>query len=206
MKRILALSALCLALGAQAQTALPTSQAKKDLVNRILVLQQPDVEMLAKNLAQEPAGRMLQEAGRVLQSQVAEDKCDAIARSLEASARKYVDEAIPLVRERAVKLAPSTIGTALEERFTEEELKGLIAWLESPTFKKYQLLHEVAPEIQRNFMQKLVTDARPVIEPKLKALEESVRATLMSTGSGGSSAPPAAAAPAGKTPAKAASK
>ncbi len=203
MKRILALSALCLALGAQAQTALPTSQAKKDLVNRILVLQQPDVEMLAKNLAQEPAGRMLQEAGRVLQSQVAEDKRDAIARSLEASARKYVDEAIPLVRERAVKLAPSTIGTALEERFTEEELKGLIAWLESPTFKKYQ---QVAPEIQRNFMQKLVTDARPVIEPKLKALEESVRATLMSTGSGGSSAPPAAAAPAGKTPAKAASK
>ena len=98
MKRILALSALCLALGAQAQTALPTSQAKKDLVNRILVLQQPDVEMLAKNLAQEPAGRMLQEAGRVLQSQVAEDKRDAIARSLEASARKYVDEAIPLVR------------------------------------------------------------------------------------------------------------
>jgi hypothetical protein len=203
MKRILALSALCLALGAQAQTALPTSQAKKDLVNRILVLQQPDVEMLAKNLAQEPAGRMLQEAGRVLQSQVAEDKRDAIARSLEASARKYVDEAIPLVRERAVKLAPSTIGTALEERFTEEELKGLVAWLESPTFKKYQ---QVAPEIQRNFMQKLVTDARPVIEPKLKALEESVRATLMSTGSGGSSAPPAAAAPAGKTPAKAASK
>jgi hypothetical protein len=202
MKRFLALSVLCLALGAQAQTALPTSQAKKDLVNRILVLQQPDVEMLAKNLAQEPAGRMLQEAGRVLQSQVAEDKRDAIARSLEASARKYVDEAIPLVRERALKLAPSTIGTSLEERFTEDELKGLIAWLESPTFKKYQ---QVAPEIQRNFMQKLVTDARPVIEPKLKALEESVRATLMSTGAG-SSAPPAAAAPAGKTPAKAASK
>ena len=203
MKRILALSALCLAFGAQAQTALPTSQAKKDLVSKILVLQQPDVEMLAKNLAQEPAGRMLQEAGRVLQSQVAEDKRDAVARSLEASARKYVDEAIPLVRERAIKLAPSTIGTSLEERFTEEELRGLIAWLESPTFKKYQ---QVAPEIQRNFMQKLVTDARPVIEPKLKTLEESVRATLMSTGSVGSSAPPAATAPAGKTPAKAASK
>ncbi|OYY60945.1 MAG: hypothetical protein B7Y51_11085 [Burkholderiales bacterium 28-67-8] len=200
MKRILALSALCLALGAQAQTALPTSQAKKDLVSKILVLQQPDVEMLAKNLAQEPAGRMLQEAGRVLQSQVAEDNRDAVARSLEASARKYVDEAVPLVRERAIKLAPSTIGTSLEERFTEEELRGLIAWLESPTFKKYQ---QVAPEIQRNFMQKLVSDARPVIEPKLKALEESVRATLMSTSSG---TPPAAAAPAGKTPAKAASK
>ncbi len=203
MKRILALSVLCLAIGAQAQTALPTSQAKKDLVSKILVLQQPDVEMLAKNLAQEPAGRMLQEAGRVLQSQVAEDKRDAVARSLEASARKYVDEAVPLVRERAIKLAPSTIGVALDERFTEEELKGLIAWLESPTFKKYQ---QVAPEIQRNFMQKLVADARPVIEPKLKTLEENVRATLLSTGSGSSSAPPSGTAPAAKPPAKAATK
>ena len=203
MKRLLALSVLCLAFGAQAQSAatLPTSQAKKDLVSKILVLQQPDVELLARNLAQEPAGRMLQEAGRVLQNQVADDKRDAIARSLEASAKKYIDEAVPLVRERAIKLAPSTIGASLEERFTEDELKGLIAWLESPPFKKYQ---QVAPEIQRNFMQKLVTDARPAIEPKLKTLEESVRATLMAAGSG--SSPARAAAPAGKPPAKAPTK
>lgn len=198
MKRLLALSLLCIAYAAQAQTALPTSQAKKDLVSKILVLQQPDVEMLARNLAQEPAGRMLQEAGRVLQSQVAEDKRDALVRSLEASAKKYIDEAVPLVRERAIKLAPSTIGASLEERFTEDELKGLIAWLESPTFKKYQ---QVAPEIQRNFMQKLVADARPSIEPKLKSLEESVRATL-STAVGSTSAP----APSGKPAAKAATK
>jgi len=81
------------------------------------------------------------------------------------------------VRDRAIKLAPSTIGTSLEERFTEAELKALIAWLESATYKKYQ---QVAPEIQRGFMQKLIADARPSIEPKLKTLEESVRATLTS--------------------------
>ncbi len=187
MKRLLVISALCAAFGASAQTSpapLPTSPAKKELVKKVLALQQPEVEMLARNLAQEPAARMMQEAGRVLQNQVPEDKREAAVKSLEESAKKYVDEAVPLVRDRAIKLAPSTIGTALEERFTEAELKALIAWLESATYKKYQ---QVAPDIQRVFMQKLIADARPSIEPKLKTLEESVRATLTSAVS--SSAP-----------------
>lgn len=187
MKRLLVLSALCAALGVSAQTTpapLSTSPAKKELVKKVLALQQPEVEMLARNLAQEPAARMMQEAGRVLQSQVPEDKREAAVKSLEESAKKYVDEAVPLVRDRAIKLAPSTIGTSLEERFTEAELKALIAWLESATYKKYQ---QVAPDIQRGFMQKLIADARPSIEPKLKTLEESVRATL--TGAVSSSTP-----------------
>lgn len=180
MKRLLVISALFAALGVSAQTSpapLPTSAAKKELVKKVLALQKPEIEMLARNLAQEPAARMMQEAGRVLQSQVPEDKREASVKSLEESAKKYVDEAVPLVRERAIKLAPSTIGTSLEERFTESELKALIAWLDSATYKKYQ---QVAPDIQRGFMQKLIADARPAIEPKLKTLEENVRATLTS--------------------------
>ena len=91
MKRILALSALCVAFGVSAQSApapLPTSPAKKELVKKVLALQQPEVEMLARNLAQEPAARMMQEAGRVLQNQVAEDKREAAVKSLEESAEK----------------------------------------------------------------------------------------------------------------------
>ena len=204
MKRLLALSALCAAFGVSAQTSpapLPTSPAKKELVKKVLALQQPEIEMLARNLAQEPAARMMQEAGRVLQSQVPEDKREAAVKSLEESAKKYVDEAVPLVRERAIKLAPSTIGTSLEERFTESELKALIAWLDSATYKKYQ---QVAPDIQRGFMQKLIADARPAIEPKLKTLEENVRATL--TGAVASSTPLNLESGTARPPAKATSK
>lgn len=204
MKRLLVISALFAAFGVSAQTSpapLPTSPAKKELVKKVLALQQPEIEMLARNLAQEPAARMMQEAGRVLQSQVPEDKREAAVKSLEESAKKYVDEAVPLVRERAIKLAPSTIGTSLEERFTEAELKALIAWLDSATYKKYQ---QVAPDIQRGFMQKLIADARPAIEPKLKTLEESVRATL--TGAVSSSAPLNLEPGSSRPPAKATSK
>jgi hypothetical protein len=195
MKRILALTALCVAFGAHAQTT-TSSPAKKELAGKVLALQQSDIDTLARNLAQEPAARLLQEAGRVLQSQVPEDKREAVVKQVEASAKKYIDEAVPMVRDRAAKLAPSTIGASLEERFTEDELKALIAWLESPVCKKYQ---QVGPEIQRGFMQKLVSDSRPAIEPKLKTLDESVRATLSAAVSASASEP-------AKSPAKAKSK
>ena len=74
------------------------------------------------------------------QQQMPPEKREAIGKQIEAEVKKYVEEAYPLVRERALKLAPTTIGAVLEEKISEDELKQLIAWLESPTNKKYQQL------------------------------------------------------------------
>ncbi len=156
---------------ASAPAPLPTSPAKKELVQRLLALQRPGIEGLARNLAERPAAQLSQAANRVLQTEIAEDKREAIAKGIEADLDKYANEAVPLLRDRAVKLAPTTIGTAFEERFTEDELRQLLAWLESPVNKKYQ---QASPEIQEAFVQKLVTDTRDVIEPKIKTLETSV--------------------------------
>ncbi|MFG5406792.1 hypothetical protein ABXN37_00315 [Piscinibacter sakaiensis] len=41
--------------------------------------------------------------------------------------------------------------------------------------KKYQ---QLLPEIQHGFVQKLVADARPSIDPKLNALELEIRSVL----------------------------
>lgn len=160
-----------------------SSPAKKELVQKILTLQQPGLDTLARNLVQQPAIAMMQEASRALQ-QVPADKRDVAGKQIDADVKKYVDESVPLVRDRAIKLAPSTIGAALEEKFSEDELKQLVGWLEAPVTKKFA---QVSPEIQNSFTQKLVADARPAIEPKLQALESKVRASL--------GAPPAATAP-----------
>ncbi len=178
MKKTLTVMALLTSAAfAQAQTAAsatPSSPAKKELVQKLMVLQQPGIEGLARNLVEQPAMAMLQAAGRALPN-IPADKRDAAGKSIEADIKKYVDEATPVVRERAVKLAPSTIGAAMEEKFTEDELKQLIAWLESPVNKKYA---QLGPEIQNGFTQKLVAEARPTIEPKIQALEAKVRASL----------------------------
>jgi hypothetical protein len=74
------------------------------------------------------------------------------------------------VRERANKLAPSTIGPLLEERFTEDELKQIIAMLESPVNRKFQSAGRRDAACPG---EKLVAECKPLIEPKLRALEQS---------------------------------
>ena len=114
------LSALVLCCGlAVAQT----TPAKKELVAKILVLQQNAIEQTAQAMAERPALQMMQQANMALQTRVAPDKREAIAKDIQADVKKYVDEVSPVVRQNAVRLAPSTVGALLDQRFSEDELK-----------------------------------------------------------------------------------
>ena len=184
---------LVVASSVQAQTT-----AKKELVAKVLLLQQPAIEQAAQALAERPALQMLQQAGMALQQQVPADKREAVAKEIQAEAKKYADEAVPLVRERAIKLAPSTIGALLEEKFSEDELKQLIAIIESPVNRKFL---QLGGEMQNALIDKLVAETQGVVEPKVRALEQAIGKRLAQV------APAAApAAKGGKAPAKAASK
>jgi hypothetical protein len=177
MKRILATALLAASALAHAQGAsAPTSPAKKALVDKVLQLQQPAVEQFARNLLQQPAMRMMQEAGVAIQRQIAPDKRQDVGRQVETEIKKFLDEAGPLVRDRALKIAPGVIGPVLEEKFTEDELKQVIGWLESPVIKKYQTA--LGPEVQQAFVQKLAADSAPVVDPKLQALDARLRVLL----------------------------
>ena len=114
----------------------------------------------------------------------------AVAKEIEADARKYMDETYPLVRDRAIKLAPSTLGALLEEKFTEDELKQVLAFLESPAVNKFQQLSQ---EMQKSLAEKLVAETQQQVEPKVRSLEQSIGKRL-----GVSAAAPAQ----GKQPAK----
>lgn len=187
MKRLMTAALLAALLaGAQAQNG------KKELVQRLLVLQQPGMEQVSRSLVERPAMQMMQEAAQVLQRQVPPDKREATGKQIEVEVRKYVEESIPLVRERAIKLAPTTLGPIIEEKFNEDELKQLIAWYESPVNKKYQ---QLGAEMQNAFVQKLVAEARPLIDPKIQALDVRMRAAL-----GMPAAQPAGSAPAAARP------
>jgi hypothetical protein len=126
-----------------------------------------------------------QQAGLALQTRVPPEKREAAAKQVQDDLKKYVDEVGPVVRQQAVKLAPSTIGALLESKFTEDELKQLIAIVESPVNRKYQ---QMGGELQNALGQKLVAQTQVTVEPKLKALEQSITKHL------GLSAPPSAKA------------
>lgn len=170
--------ALALAAGAHAQQAsapAPSSPAKKELVQKVLKLQQPGIEAMAQQLAEEPVAQLAPQANMALQSKVPADKREAVMKDVQADIKKYLDEAVPLVRDRAAKLAPTVIGPMLEERFTEDELKQLAGWLESPVVRKYQ---QMIPEIQKGMVEKLAADVRATIEPKAQAMQQAMAGHL----------------------------
>ena len=177
MKNLIAVALLTGTALAHAQTAAPapSSPAKKELVAKIVALQQPAIDNLARGIAERPAAQMMQAAGNVLQTKVAPEKREAIGKAIEADVKKYVEESTPILKERAAKIGPATVGPIIEEHFSEDELKQLAAWLESPVNKKYQ---QVATEMQQALVQKLVAEAGPLLDPKLKALEQRVRVAL----------------------------
>jgi uncharacterized protein len=183
MRTLILVALLVGATPSHAQTA-ASSPAKKELVAKLLQLQQPG----------------MQAAGAALQAQIPPEQRDAAAKAIQAEAQKYAADAAPLARERAVKLAPSVVGVGLEEKFSEDELKQLIAWFENPLNKKYQ---QFSGEAEGLFTQKLVADVRPTLDPKLQALEQRIRGVLTSAAGAASAPKPASAA---RPPARAASK
>jgi hypothetical protein len=169
-KTILILALLAAAGAAPAQTA-ASSPAKKELIARILKLQQPGIEAMAQQLAEEPAVELQMRAGEALQQRVPADKRAAVAKEIEADLKKYADEAIPIVRAQAVKLAPSTVGALLEQKFTEDELKQVASIIESPVYQKFQA---IGGEMQKVLADKLVADTKGAITPKVRTLEQNI--------------------------------
>ena len=157
------------ALPAPAQTT--STPAKKTLIARILKVQQPVIESISRAMAERPAQAVMEKAGVALATNVPADKRDATAKDIEGYVKKYLDEAVPLVTSRALKLAPTTVGTLLDDKFSEADLKQLATFLESPVYSKYQ---QLSGDMQKVLLEKLLADTRGAIEPKVVLLDQAV--------------------------------
>lgn len=193
MKKLTVLALLAAAGFAQAQTTTPatiastpalavpvpvvlsSSPAKKDLIARVLVLQQGAIEQTAQSIVERPAMQLQQQAAMALQTRVPPEKREAVAKNVQADLKKYVDETGPMVRQQAVKLAPSTVGALLDEKFSEAELKELINIIESPVNRKFS---QMSSDFQTALGEKLVAQTQATVAPKVKALEAAIVAHL----------------------------
>ncbi len=178
-------------LGSTAQAQGGPITPKKELIQKVLQLQMGAIDAIARNLAEQSIAPIAQQVGAVLQARVAPDQREAMARDIQAEFKKYGDDVLPLLRERANKIAPAALSAVMEEKFSEEELKQIITMLEAPIYRKYQ---SVGPELQKAVLDKLVADTRSSVEPKLMALQEAVGKRLGLTPVAASGAAPASSA------------
>lgn len=152
-----------------ASAAAPTA-AKKELINKLMAIQTANAENMAKTLVSAPLGPMGQEV-RIAMQQVPSEKREAVAKAIDAEVKKFGDESVPLVKERIVKVAPEVIGKSLDEKFSEDELRQLVAWLESPLAKKFDA---VSPEMGRALQERLLADMGPTLNTKLSTLRNNI--------------------------------
>lgn len=193
MNKYSMLAAWAVAATAVVMAAPAQAQSKKELAAKVAQLQTSLTESVGTGLANQVAQQVLQTAGRAM-ANVPEDKREAVGKDVQAEVKRFHGELSAYLRDRAAKLAPTVAGPQLEEKFSEEELKQLVAWLESPVSKKYQ---QSENEMQGALAQKLIEDTRPSVEPKLRQLEQNLQKML------GSGAPVAAPAPGASKPAAA---
>jgi uncharacterized protein len=176
---------------AAAAPVAPASPAKKELIARVLKLQQGGIERLATAMTQEPAAVLAEQASQVIAARVPKERQEAVAKDMQADVQKYLKDTVPLVRKSAQQLAPATIGPMLDAKFSEDELRQVVTLLESPAYAKYQ---QLSGDMQQALQAKLVADTRGTVEPRVQALEKAIGERLKAA----TQAAAPATAPAGK--------
>ena len=83
MKRWIGVALLACASLTHAQS----TPAKKELVAKLLAIQAPGIELVARGIVERPAVQLMQAAGQVLQTQVPPDKREALGRGIEADVK-----------------------------------------------------------------------------------------------------------------------
>ena len=169
MKRLAIMcAALALCTGAEA-----AATSKQELVNKVLKLWH--VESIGESMLQQPVGNAVQQARVMLQGRAAPEKRDAAMTEITEDARKFMEDNRSVTRASAEKLIPTTIAPMLAERFTEEELKQIIAILESPVKAKFEAM---VPELQKKLGESVAADTRAVIDPMLQELQQRIGTRL----------------------------
>ncbi len=187
---------------AWAQSATPAAGApagKKALAQRVVELQQAALDNIARNVVEQPARQILDAAEGVLQTRVAPEQREGVVKKVQDHVRKYQTDATATLKGRTTQVGHATMGRLLEEKFSETELRQLVASLDAPAYKRFQ---QTLPEISSEYVQALIKDLAPLIDPQVKTLEANVAAALgVPAGGNGQSAPPPPA-PEGAKPAK----
>lgn len=168
MKFKSAAAALAIALTCGAALAQGDAQ-KQDLANKIVALQQgAEMDQLSAQLTNQAVGPMVAKWGPRLQSEVPESRRKEVTDKLNEELNKFREDTYTIIRGKANQVSSETLGPIYMERFSEEELRQLIAFFDSPVVKKYQA---ALPEMLNAMIKKLVETVRGDVQTRTAAFD-----------------------------------
>ena len=159
----LALAALAVSAPVQAQDA-----TRKELATRIVNLQKAhDMDALIAQLASS-ASQTVVSTWLPKLDQLPRSKQRTAADQLDAELKKFNQDNVRLIKSRNERISLDVLVPAYAERFTTDELRQLVAFMESPVIKKY---YAANPQMANMLAQKLVEATRKDVETRIKAFD-----------------------------------
>ena len=141
-----------------ANAAAPDSDAAKALATKMVALQNgPEMDRMVYQLT---SGAM---------EALPSSKQDKAREQLNTELKKTGDTTKKIIEGQMAKSANSVLEKAYLERFTEDELKAIVAMFESPIFKKYQ---SVAPELGNVWVKDVIDNSRGAVLAEGKSFDD----------------------------------
>lgn len=150
---------------AAASATAPVSPEKMKLIQRILELWH--VDDIGLVMLKNPVAESLRQSRSLLQGRVSTETQEATMKDIAKDAQQFMDSTTPIVKASAKKLIPTTVVPMLAQNFTEDELRQIIAILESKIKAKFEAL---APDMEKALGEKVAIDAGPQVNSKLHDL------------------------------------
>ena len=159
---------------AQASAPAPIDAEKQKLIDHILTLWHPENGVVLA--VQRPASETMEKAHIALQqSHMPADKVDKNMKDVSIDVQKYIDTATPIATASAKKHMATSVVPLLAQNFTNDELKQLIALLESPVKAKFEKL---VPLVNTTLGKQVQDDVGPTINKDIDAMTQAVGTKL----------------------------
>ena len=143
-------------------------QEKKELATRIVNLQKAqDMDALIAQLAS-TANRAVVETWLPRLDNMPAARQKAVADQLDVELKKFNDDVVRLIKTRNERISLDVLVPAYSERFSADELKQLVAFLESPVIRKY---YAANPHMANLLAQKLVDATRADVQARTKEFD-----------------------------------
>lgn len=162
-------AALAILLACSATFAQQADSQKKELASKIVGLQQgAEMDQLSAQLTNQAVGPMVAKWAPRLQAEVPEARRKEVTDKLNEELNKFREDTFAIIRGKASQVSTDTMVPMYAERFSEEELKQLMAFFDSPVVKKYQA---ALPEMLNSLIQKLVETVKSDVQTRTAAFD-----------------------------------
>lgn len=169
-------AALLLVAACTLTTGVAAQDGKQALASQLAELQvKTDGPAVAQQLTASAMQMPLATWSERLQKDVPAERQEQVSEQLDLELQKFADKAHEVIQARSLQAAQAALVPVFMDKLSEDEMKTIIAYLQSSASAKLQQLGAQAGEA---WMQALVEATRPTIEQNIKDFDAAAERIL----------------------------